>query len=387
MNPYDLTDEELLIRQTAREFAEKEVRPLAAEIDRTHTFPLPLLKKLAEPGFTGALAPEEYGGSGLGTLGLALITEELNRVCASTGVTFSVHASLATTPILRFGTEAQKKKYLPQIARVDRIGAYCLSEPSCGSDAAALVTSAKKDGDAYVLDGAKNFITNGGFATLLIVFARTNPDLTLRHKGISAFIVERETPGIDVGAPEKKMGIRGSSTTQVFFSGCRVPAENRLGAEGEGFKVALGTLDGGRIGIAAQALGIAQACLEASTAYAKQRKQFDRPIADFQAVQWKIARMATDLDAARLLVYRAARLRDAGAPHTKESAMAKLFASGVAVDASREAVQIHGGAGYTREHPVERYFRDAKITEIYEGTSEIQKMVVAREVLHQKESV
>ena len=378
---FHLTDEEQLIQQTAREFADKELAPLAPSIDRQGEIPRAVLDKMAELGFLGMLTPEQYGGAGLSNLALALVQLEINRACASTGVTRSVHNSLCQSPILKYGTEEQKKKYLPPLARGEWIGAYSLSEPVSGTDAAALITTAVRDGGDFVINGTKNFVTNGGFADLFILFARTNQAPDAKQSGISAFIVERTSKGLTVGKSEKKMGIRGSSTTTLFFDSCRVPAANLLGKEGEGFKIALSTLDGGRIGIASQATGIAMACLDASIKYSKERKQFDRPIGDFQAIQWKIAEMATDIDAARLLIFRAARMRDAGEPHTKEASMAKLFASTMANRHANQAVQIHGGVGYIKDFPVERYFRDAKITEIYEGTSEVQRIVVARSLL------
>ncbi len=377
----DLTHEERLIQQTARDFAEKELRSRAAEIDRKGEVPREVLRKLAELGFMGVISPEEYGGSGLSNFCLAIIQIEINRVCASTGVTLSVHNSLCQSPIVRFGTEAQKRKYLPKLTGAEWIGAYSLSEPVSGSDAGALITTAVRDGDHYVLNGTKNFVTNGGIADLFVVFARTNRDPFVKHGAISAFLVERTGRGFAVGKHEEKMGIRGSSTTSLFFEDCRVPAENLLGGEGEGFKVAMATLDGGRIGIASQALGIATACLEESVRYAKERKQFGVAISSFEAIQWKIADMATEIDAARFLIYRAARLRDAEQPHTMESAMAKLFAARMVNDHATQAVQIHGGVGYIRDFPVERFFRDAKISEIYEGTNEIQRLVIARHFL------
>jgi alkylation response protein AidB-like acyl-CoA dehydrogenase len=376
-----LSDEELQIQQAAREFADKELAPRAAEIDRTHEMPRDLLAKLAELGYLGVVAPEDLGGSGLSNTALALIQIEINRACASTGVTLSVHNSLCQGPILRNGSDEQKKRVIPRLARGEWIGAYSLTEPVSGTDAAALITTAAKDGDHWVLNGTKNFVTNGGFADLFVLFARTDASPEAKSSGITAFLVERGFKGFSVGKPEKKMGIRGSSTTMLFLDGVRVPAANVLGAVGEGFKIAMQTLDGGRIGIACQALGIAEACLAASVKYARDRKQFDRPIADFQAIQWKIAQMAVDIDAARLLILRAARLRDAGKPHTKEASMAKLFASTAANRAATDAVQIHGGSGYIADFPVERHFRDAKITEIYEGTSEVQKIVIARSVI------
>jgi butyryl-CoA dehydrogenase len=381
--PLDLepTDEERLVQETAREFADNWLAPRAAGIDRTGEMPREVLDKLAELGFLGMLIPEEYGGSGLNNFALTLAQIEINRACASTGVTMSVHNSLVSAPILRFGTEEQKRRWLPRLASGEVIGAYSLSEPGSGSDAAALATTAVRDGGAYVVRGTKNFVTNGAFADLFIVFVRTHPDASLKAKGVSALLVERGTPGFTVGPNEKKMGIRGSSTVTLFFEDARVPVENLLGEENQGFKIAMHTLDGGRIGIAAQAIGIARACLDASVAYARQRRQFDRPIADFQAIQWKLAEMATDIDAATLLALRAARLRDAGLPHTREASMAKMFASMMCNRHANQAVQIHGGVGYCRDLPVERYFRDARITELYEGTTEIQHLVIARQLV------
>ncbi len=378
---FDLTEDEALIRRTARDFADKELAPLAAQIDRTGEVPRSVLDSMAQLGFMGMLASESHGGAGLNNFCLALVQLEINRACASTGVTMSVHNSLCQSPIIHFGNEEQKRRYLPRLARGEWIGAYSLSEPVSGTDAGALLTSAARDGGDYVLNGTKNFVTNGGIADLFVVYARTSADPAMKHEAISAILVERGTKGLVVGKPEKKMGIRGSSTTTLFFGDCRVPGTNLLSREGEGFKIAMHTLDGGRIGIAAQAAGITQACLDASVKHAKERRQFDRPIADFQAIQWKLAAMATDLDAARLLILRAARLRDAGLPHTREASVAKLFASEMANRHATQAVQIHGGAGYIKDFPVERYFRDAKITEIYEGTSEVQRMVIARSLL------
>jgi alkylation response protein AidB-like acyl-CoA dehydrogenase len=376
-----LSEEESLVQQTARDFAKKVLAPLASKVDKEGRIPRDVLRQMAELGFMGVITPEEFGGAGLSNFCLALIQIEINRACASTGVTMSVHNSLCQSPINRYATPEQKRRVLPKLTSAEWIGAYSLSEPGSGSDAGALICTAKRDGAHYVLNGEKNFVTNGGFADLFVAFARTHPDRSLKHKGISAFLVERSTKGLRVGKDERKMGIKGSSTTTVSFEDARVPAENLLGAEGEGFKVAMTTLDGGRIGIACQALGIAEACLEAACAYAKERRQFDHPIADFQAIQWKIADMATDIDAARLLIYRAARLRDAGVPHTREASMAKLFAARMANTHANQAVQIFGGAGYIKDFPVERYFRDAKITEIYEGTNEVQRIVVSREAL------
>ncbi len=376
---FDLTDEQRLIQRTAREFADAVIAPRARALDETETFPSEHLPKLAELGFLGIIIPEEYGGAGLGQIEQVLIMEEIQRACASTGVTVSVHNSLVAGPIVKFGTEDQKRRYLPRMARGEILGAYCLSEPNYGSDAAGLEASYARRGDRFVLNGTKAWITNGDHAGIYIVFATA--DRSRGSKGISAFLVERGFPGLSVGKKEEKLGIRASSTVQIHLEDCEVPLENLLGAEGEGFKIAMDTLDGGRIGIATQAVGIAQACLDRSVKYAKERKQFGKPIAEFQAIQWKIANMAMEIDAARLLTYRAAALRGAGRACTRESSMAKLFASEVANRAAREAVQIHGGWGYMAEYDVERLYRDAKITEIYEGTSEVQRIVISRQLL------
>ncbi len=378
---FELSDEEKAIQELARDFADKELAPLAPKFDREHKIPRDILKKMADLGFMGMIAPEQYGGAGLNNFCLALVQMEINRACASTGVTMSVHNSLLQSPLLKFGTEEQKQKFLPKLCSAEWIGAYSLSEPGSGTDAAALASTAKRDGDHYVLNGSKNFVTNGGFADVFLCFVRTANDPAAKHKGVSAFFVERATKGLVIGKDEHKMGIRGSSTVTIFFEDARVPASNLLGVENEGFKIAMGTLDGGRIGIASQAAGIAQACLDASLKYSKERRQFDQPISDFQAIQWKLADMATEIDAARLLILRAARLRDQGAPHTKEASMAKLFASEMVNRHATQAVQIHGGNGYIRDFAVERYFRDAKITEIYEGTSEAQRLVIAKQLL------
>jgi len=374
-------DQELtLVRDMARDFAEKELFPRAAKHDRQEHIDKEVFAKLTELGLWGLTVPEEYGGSGLGNLALAAVLIELNRACASTGVTVSVHNSLVGAPLKRFGSKAQKEEWFPRLATGEVIGAYCLTEPSSGSDAASLRTSAVMNGGDYVLEGTKLFVTNGNEAGLFIVYARTDAKAS-KANGISAFLVPRDTKGLRVGKKEKKTGIRGSSTTEVLLEGARIPASNLLGEKNRGFQVAMDTLDGGRIGIAAQAVGIGQACLEASTKYAKERQQFGRPIGDFQAIQWKLADMATEIDAARLLVYRAAELKQRGEPHTEAGAKAKLYASEMARRQTGEAIQIFGGYGYTKEFPVERYYRDAKITEIYEGTSEIQRLVIARSIL------
>ena len=376
---FELTDEQQLIREAVREFAEAEVTPIAAEIDRDHRFPHELLPKLAEMNLMGMPYPEKAGGAGADYVSYIIAVEELSRACASTGVVVSAHTSLATWPIFKFGTQAQKDQYLHDMASGRRLGAFALTEPAAGTDAGAGTATATLHADGYTLNGSKMFITNAPFAGLYIVFAKTDPERGTR--GMSAFIVEKDAPGFSVGEAEHKLGIRGSSTPPVYFSDCRVPREALLGGEGDGFKIAMATLDGGRIGIAAQALGIAQAALDASVAYAKERVQFGKPIATLQAIQWMIADMATEIDAARLLVYRAASCVDNGRPYSTEGAMAKLFASETATRVAGKAIQIHGGYGYTESYPVERNYRDAKITEIYEGTSEVQRMVIARSTL------
>ncbi|MER3456760.1 MAG: acyl-CoA dehydrogenase [candidate division GAL15 bacterium] len=372
-------EEHRLVQQTAREFATREILPVASCLDREHRFPGEILRGLAELGLLGVMVPEEYGGAGMDTIAYVLALEEVARACASTAAILSVNNSLVCDPILRYGTEEQKRRYLPVLASGREIGCYCLTEPAAGSDAAALQTTARLDGDAWVLNGAKSFVTNAREAWVFVVYARTEPEPGAR--GISAFLVERDHPGLSVGKGERKMGLRAASTCEVLFQDCRVPRDNLLGRRGEGFKVALSTLDGGRIGIAAQAVGIARAALEDSVAYARERRQFGRPIAEFQAIQWKIADMTTRIEAARLLTLRAAWLRDQGHRYTMQASMAKLFASETATFAAHQAVQIFGGYGYIQDYPVERYFRDARITEIYEGTSEIQRLVIARHLL------
>jgi butyryl-CoA dehydrogenase len=377
---FELSEDHGLIQQAAREFSREVLAPRAAGLDRTGTFPIENFKEAAARGFAGFLIPEELGGSGLGNMAMALAMIEINKGCASTGVTLSVHNSLVCGPMGKFGSDAQRKRWLPRLASGELLGAYSLSEASCGSDAAAVRCAAVRDGGHWVINGTKMWVTSGSHADLFVVFARTNPKVS-NAKGVSAFIVEKGTPGFRVGKKEDKLGIRASSTTELVFEDCRVPAENLLGEENAGFKVAMDTLDGGRIGIASQAIGIAAACLEASVKYAKERVQFGRPIADFQPIQFKIAEMATKIDAATLLVLRAAWLKDLERPHSVEASMAKLEASRMANYCAREAVQIHGGAGYMVDFPVERHFRDARITEIYEGTTEIQKIVIARSLL------
>jgi alkylation response protein AidB-like acyl-CoA dehydrogenase len=376
---FELTDEQQLIRDAVREFAEAEVAPIAAELDRDHRFPHELLPKLAEMNLMGMTYPEKEGGAGADYVSYVIAVEEISRVCASTGIIMSSHNSLATWPIYTFGTRAQKDHYLQDMTSGRRLGAFALTEPAAGTDAAAGTTTATPTADGYALNGSKMFISNAPHAEIYIVFAKTDPDRGTR--GISAFVVERDTPGFAVGEAEHKMGIRGSSTPPIYLTDCRVPKEALLGEEGEGFKIAMATLDGGRIGVSAQALGIAQAALEASVDYAKERVQFGKPIANLQAIQWMIADSALDVDAARLLVYRAASCVANGRPYSTEGAMAKLFASEAATRVAGRAIQIHGGYGYTESYPVERNYRDAKITELYEGTSEVQRMVIARSAL------
>jgi len=377
---FQLTEEQAMVRDMAREFAQKELAPRARKHDENGCLDPEVFDMLGELGFWGFTIAEQYGGAGLGNFELALLLEELNAACASTGVTVSVHNSLLGGPITKFGTDAQRQQWLPSLATGERIGAYCLTEPNAGSDAGALVVSATRDGDEWVIDGTKIWVTNGGFAKLAIVYARTSTELK-GPKGISAFIVPLDTPGITIGKPEKKTGIRGSSTTEVVFEKVRVPADALLGELNRGFPIAMDTLDGGRIGIASQAIGIGRACLESSIRYAKDREQFGKPIAAFQAIQWKIADMATRLDASRLLVHRAAMTRDAGERVTLQASMAKLFASQTSNYCADECLQIHGGAGYTDDFEVERLFRDARITEIYEGATDVQRIVVARNLL------
>ena len=376
---FELTDEQQLIRDAVREFAEAEVVPVAAEIDRDHRFPAELLPKLAEMNLMGMTFPEKEGGAGADYVSYVIAVEEISRACASTGIIMSSHNSLATWPIYTFGNRAQKDQYMHDMTSGRRLGAFALTEPAAGPDAAAGTTTATPTADGYALNGSKMFISNAPHAEIYIVFAKTDPDRGTR--GISAFIVERDTPGFAVGEAEHKMGIRGSSTPPLYFTDCRIPREALLGEEGEGFKIAMATLDGGRIGVSAQALGIAQAALEASVDYAKERVQFGKPIANLQAIQWMIADSALEVDAARLLVYRAAACVAAGRPYSTEGAMAKLFASETATRVAGRAIQIHGGYGYTEAYPVERNYRDAKITELYEGTSEVQRMVIARSAL------
>jgi alkylation response protein AidB-like acyl-CoA dehydrogenase len=376
---FSYTDEERMMLQMTRDFAEKVVKPRAQEVDREHKYPAETVKKMAELGLLGVTVAPEYDGAGMSNICYAIAIEEISRHCASTGIIMSVNNSLACEPIKLFGTEAQKKKYLAGMASGRKLGCLGLTEPSAGSDAANVQTTAVLDGDEWVINGRKNFITNGGEADYCVLIAST--DKSKRHRGISAFIVELDNPGFSVGSLEDKLGIRGTSTAELVFEDCRIPKENLLGELGKGFKIALITLDGGRIGVAAQALGIARAAIEDATAYAKERVQFGKPIADLQAIQWMIADLSTEYEAARLLVHRAAWLKDNKQPYSKEAAMGKLMASEVAMKAATKGIQILGGYGYTTDYPLERYFRDAKITEIYEGTSEIMRLVIANNIL------
>lgn len=370
-----LSKEQEMARSLFREFAQKEVRPLAVETDETECFPTVTVEKMKKLGFFGIPIPKEYGGQGCDMLTYTLCIEELSKVCATTGVIVSSHTSLCADPLLKFGTARQKEKYLKPLAKGRMLGAFCLTEPNAGTDSAGLQTKAVLEGEEYILNGSKIFITNGKEADIYLIFAMT--DKTKKTKGISAFIVEKGTPGFSFGTKEKKMGIRGSSTYELVFTDLRIPKDNRLGEEGSGFNIAMQTLDGGRIGIAAQALGIAEGAFEKTLSYIKERKQFGRPISQFQNTQFKIAEMATEIEAARLLVYRAARAKELQKRYSTEAAMAKLYASEAAGKITSMAIQLHGGYGYIREYEVERMMRDARITEIYEGTSEVQRMVIA----------
>ncbi|HEY7205531.1 MAG TPA: acyl-CoA dehydrogenase [Methylomirabilota bacterium] len=375
----DLTPEQAMIQQMAREFAEKEVRPIAEAIDREARFPRETVQRMAELGFMGIAVPEGYGGSGGDAVAYVLAVEEIARACASHAVIMSVNNSLYCDPVLTHGTEEQKARFLTPYASGKKIGCFALTEPEAGSDASNQSTIARAEGDGYVLDGRKVFVTNGREASAALVFAQT--DRAAGRHGITAFLVEKGTPGFTVVKTEDKLGIRASDTAELLFERCRVPTANRLGAPGQGFRIALGTLDGGRIGIAAQALGIATAAYEAAVAYARERKSFGVPIGQHQMVQWMLADMATAIEAARLLTRRAAWRKDSGAPYGAEAAMAKLFAAETAMRVTTDAIQVHGGYGFIKEYQVERHFRDAKITQIYEGTSQIQKLVIARRLL------
>jgi butyryl-CoA dehydrogenase len=372
----ELTDEQQMVQTLAREFAEQEVKPIAAECDREGRFPHATVKRMGELGLLGITIPERHGGGGAGTLAYVLALEEVAVACASHAVVMSVNSSLVCEPLLKFGTPEQHERFLGPLASGRGLGCFALTEPQAGSDATNLTTHGRRDGDHYVLDGRKMFVTSGRESTVALVFAQTDPERA--HRGISAFLVEKGTPGFLVPKVEDKLGLRASDTAEFVFEGCRVPAANCLGAEGQGFKIAMKAIDGGRIGIAAQAVGIARAALEASLAYATERRSFGVPIGQHQMIQWMLADMATAVDAARLLTWRAAALKDRGEPYGTASAMAKLFASETAMRVATDAIQVHGGYGYMKDYPVERFFRDAKITQIYEGTSQIQRLVVAR---------
>jgi butyryl-CoA dehydrogenase len=375
----DLTDEQRMIQQVARDFAEKEVRPIAEAIDREARFPLATVRRMGELGLMGIAVPEAWEGSGGDTVAYAVALEEVSRGCASHGAIMSVNNSLYGEPVARFGTDEQKRRFLSPFAAGKKLGCFSLTEPEAGSDATNQSTLARRDGGAYVLEGRKIFVTNGREADAVLVFAQT--DRAKAHHGISAFLVDKGTAGLTVVKTEEKLGIRASDTAELLFEGCRVPLDQRLGDEGQGFKIAMTTLDGGRIGIAAQAVGIAVAAYEAALTYARERKSFGVPIGQHQMVQWMLADMATGIEAARLLTLRAASLKDRGEAYGPQAAMAKLFASEMAMRVATDAVQIHGGYGFIKEYQVERHFRDAKITQIYEGTSQIQKLVIARHLL------
>jgi butyryl-CoA dehydrogenase len=371
---FSLTEEQEFLRKAARDFAKNEVLPLAAKIDVEHRHPAELVDKMSAMGLMGVAVPDEHGGSGMDTVSYALAIEEIARACASTAVIMSVNNSLVCDPILRFGSDAQKKHWLPLLAQGKKLGCFAISEPEAGSDAAAQTTTAVLEGDQWVIQGTKNWITNGPVADLCVLMTMT--DREQGHRGITAFLLPMQTEGVSTSPPDDKLGIRGSKSCQIFLDNVRLPKDALLGEVGKGFTVAMSTLDGGRIGIAAQALGIARACLEDGLDYALQRRTFGKPIAEHQSIQWKLADMATEVEAARLLILKAARLKDLKQPFGKAAAMAKLFASDIANKAGRECIQIFGGNGYVTEYPAERHFRDAKITEIYEGTSEIQRLVI-----------
>ncbi len=379
---YQLTDEQLMIQSMVREFARKEILPTAAERDKSKEFPADNLKKMAELGLLGMMIPVQYGGEGADTISYVLALSEIAYACAATAVVMSVHNSIVCESIVRYGTEEQKKKYLKKLASGKWIGAFALTEPHAGSDPVSQSTTAEPDGDHYVINGSKRFITTGKNSGLVIVTAKTDPSKA--HKGISAFLVEKGTPGLIVDREEDKMGLRASDTTDLIFDNCRVPAQNRLGEEGDGFKIAMTALDGGRIGIAAQSLGVARAAFDASVRYAKQREQFGQKISKFQGLRWMIADMATQIEAARQLMLSAAAMKDSGRRYTMQASMAKLFASEMVNRITAKAVQIHGGYGFTTDYPVERYYRDARVFTIYEGTSEIQRVVISNNIFKDK---
>ena len=378
---FSLTEEQKMLKTMVQDFATKELEPIAAQIDEESKFPAENVKKMAELGLMGLGFPEEYGGSGGGTTELCIVTEEISRFCASTGTIYFVTAGLAGHPLYAFGNEEQRKRFVTPVATGEKLAAFALTEANAGSDPAALETTATRHNNGYLLNGTKIFITNGAEADIMLVFATV--DKSLRHRGIAAFVVEKETPGFSVGKLEHKLGIRASSTAELLFEDCFVPEENRLGNEGDGFKIALNAIDASRVSVAAQAVGIAQGAFDKALTYAKERQQFGQPIANFQAIQWMLADMATQIDAARLLTYRAAYLQDKGLPFIKEAAMAKVFAPEAAMFVTTKAIQIYGGYGYVKEYPLERYFRDAKITGIYEGTDEMQRMTIARQLIRE----
>ena len=375
----ELLEEQKMLQESIRRFAQEVVQPKAREIDQSGEFPREFFTEAGELGLAGVAVPEEYGGSGMDALSYCLVIEEISSACASSGVILSVNNSLVCDPILKFGSETQKKELLTPLAMGEQLGCFALTEPGAGSDAGAILTTAVRDGDDYILNGTKVFITNATHADTAIVFAST--DLSQRHRGMAAFVVDMKTPGFERGGHEYKLGVNASGTTELSFTDMRVPVSRRLGEEGEGFKIAMATLDGGRVGISAQAVGIARAAFEEARSYAKEREQFGQPISNFQAIQFYLADMSTEIDAARFLTWKAAWTKDQGRRYSLEAAQAKLYSSQMAQRVTNLALQIHGGYGYTKEYNVERYFRDARITEIYEGTSEVQKMVIARSVL------
>jgi len=381
---FELSEEQLMVRDMCRGFAEKELKEQAVEIDRTHKFPLETTRKLGELGIMGVVYPEEYGGAGMDYVSYAIAVEEISRVCASSGVIVSAHNSLCVSPIYYFGTEEQKKKYLPKLCKGEHIGAFGLTEPGAGSDSGGTKTTADKNGSGFILNGSKNFITNGAYADVHVTLAVTDKN-GQKNKNTSFFIIEKNDPGFSVGKVEDKLGICASSTTEMIYQDCKIPDGRMLGAPGDGFKIAMHTLDGGRVGIAAQALGIAQACLEEAARYANMREQFGAPIGKLQAIQWMLADMATEIEASRLLVYKAADILSKNGknrrPAGKNAAMAKLYASECAHRCAHKCIQIHGGYGYVKDYIAERLYRDARITEIYEGTSEIQRLVIATNIL------
>jgi len=376
---FELSQDHKVLQSSVRDFVEKEIKPIAIQIDEMHHIPEQLVLKMREMGLLGSYLPEAYSGAGLDILSYAIVVEEVSKACASSGVLISAHTSLACDPILQFGTEEQKKKFLPPLASGEKIGCFLLTEPEAGSDVAGLVTTYQKDSDGYIINGNKIFVTNGGYKGTGILFA--SMDRSLKHKGISAFTVDLESEGVEILRNENKLGIRGSYTTSFALNNLRVPMENLLGSEGQGFKIAMETLNGGRIGIAAQALGIAEGAFERALAYSKERKQFGHPISELQAIQFKLADMYTRIETTKLIVYRSAWLKENKKPYAADSAMSKLHASETATFVTKEAIQIHGGYGYVTEYEVERMYRDAKITEIYEGTSEVQRLIISRMLL------